>query len=69
MGCGDEYKKMIRKRTGISPGGLVCPREKSEMTPCVARDGDLAVATGPPTVSLCVGCGCRVDVLIAKEGN
>lgn len=32
-----------------------CPRAKSPMTPCVLRDGDLAVADD----GLCVGCGIR----------
>lgn len=30
-----------------------CPRAKSDMTPCVARDGHLAVADN----GVCVGCG------------
>lgn len=32
---------------------LDCPRAKSAMTPCVARDGRLACADD----GLCVGCG------------
>lgn len=30
-----------------------CPRAKSDMTPCAARDGHLAVADN----GVCVGCG------------
>lgn len=30
-----------------------CPRAKSDMTPCVARDGELAQADD----GVCVGCG------------
>jgi len=36
-------------------GYLGCPRAKSDMTPCVARDGGLAADSGDPPV--CVGCG------------
>jgi len=32
-----------------------CPRAKSDMTPCVARDGQLAQTT--PHYGVCVGCG------------
>jgi hypothetical protein len=31
---------------------IVCPREKSDMTPCVSRDGRVACADD----GLCVGC-------------
>jgi len=37
---------------------IECPRAKSFMTPCIARDGHLALSTptrGRPPV--CVGCG------------
>ncbi len=30
-----------------------CPRDRSDMTPCVARDGALACADN----GVCVGCG------------
>lgn len=36
---------------------VVCPREKSSMTPCVARDGHLAAADDHH----CVGCGISPD--------
>lgn len=46
-------------------GHIGCPRAKTDMTPCVARDGTLAqggdVASGP-----CVGCGEEpADLLVA----
>lgn len=37
---------------------IVCPREKSFMTPCVARDGALALAGYH-----CVGCGIDAEVI------
>lgn len=33
------------------PGHIGCPRAKSDMTPCVARDGHTAEEGG-----MCVGC-------------
>lgn len=35
--------------------GIDCPHAKTFMTPCVARDGHLAVSDPPGAV--CVGCG------------
>lgn len=58
----DELRNLIRHRTGIQPRDLVCPREKSAMTPCIARDGALAVAD-----QVCVGCGILVEEAIAAE--
>lgn len=40
-------------RYGDDPGHVGCPRAKSDMTPCVARDGRLAQADN----GVCVGCG------------
>lgn len=60
---GNELRDLILKRTGLKPNELVCPREKSEMTPCVARDGDLAMAEN----GCCVGCGQNVKELLIKE--
>lgn len=48
----DSIKEAIHQRTGLQGSDLVCPREKSEMTPCVARDGSLAVTDD----GKCVGC-------------
>jgi hypothetical protein len=36
------------------PGHVGCPFAKSDMTPCIARDGRIALAGDPPDV--CVGC-------------
>lgn len=36
----------------LERGEIVCPREKSDMTPCVSRDGRSACAND----GLCVGC-------------
>jgi hypothetical protein len=35
------------------PGHVGCPRAASDMTPCMARDGKLALADD----GVCVGCG------------
>jgi hypothetical protein len=63
----DEYRAAAMKRTGLTPGDLTCPREKSEMTPCVARDGRTAVAFGAFGKALCVGCEYGLDGLFEKE--
>ena len=34
-----------------------CPRAKTWMTPCIARDGHLAVDDPKATTPVCVGCG------------
>ena len=62
----DEYRRLIRTRTGLRPHQLVCPREKSEMTPCIARDGALAVA-GSVGLYACAGCDRYVDSLLTAE--
>ena len=49
----------ILKKANCTSDELVCPREKSEMTPCIARDGALAIANN----GKCVGCGIHVDDL------
>ena len=63
MGAGNLYRDMILKRTGLPSNELQCPREKSDMTPCIARDGDSAMAED----FKCVGCGENVNSLIDKE--
>jgi hypothetical protein len=41
---------------GRYPDGHVgCPRARTDMTPCIARDGGLAADSSDPPV--CVGCG------------
>jgi hypothetical protein len=63
MGLGDLYKGIVMGRTGINPKDLKCPLEKSYMTPCVARDGDIALTVD----GKCVGCGADVEDLIKEE--
>ncbi len=65
IAAADEYRRLIRKRTGFKPADLVCPREKGVMTPCVARDGGLAVSGGGAHV--CVGCDEYLSPLLATE--
>lgn len=60
---GDELKDLVLKRTGLKEHELECPREKSELTPCVCRDGDCAMTED----FHCVGCGASVPNLIATE--
>lgn len=59
----DKLKEMIYKRTKIEANELVCPREKSFMTPCICRDGDCAMTEDKK----CVGCGISVFVLLEIE--
>jgi len=33
-----------------------CPRAKSDMTPCVVRDGTIAYAMSSMDAPICVGC-------------
>jgi hypothetical protein len=35
---------------------MKCPYAKSDMTPCVRRDGDVAFAMGSADNPICVGC-------------
>lgn len=41
------------------PEHVGCPRARTDMTPCIARDGHLALADDDG----CVGCGQRADGL------
>ena len=59
----NELRDQIVKRTGFSRFELVCPHEQSEMTPCINRDGALALAD----TNQCVGCGTRLSVLIEED--
>ncbi len=63
MGIGNELMEMVLKRTGLKASELQCPREKSDMTPCVARDGDLAMSND----FHCVGCGVSVNSILEGE--
>jgi hypothetical protein len=42
-----------------------CPRARTPMTPCVARDGRLAVADAGE----CVGCGADPTLLLVELGD
>lgn len=58
-----ELQMLILARTGLKSNELVCPREKSDMTPCVCRDGNCAVTDD----GKCVGCGIDVITLLKSE--
>jgi hypothetical protein len=51
-------------RYNDDPEHVGCPRAKSDMTPCIARDGHLAMAGDPPTD--CVGCRADPGTLLAE---
>ena len=62
----DGLRDLIRQRTGLASGELVCPREKSAMTPCIARDGGLAVTLAIHG-GICVGCERTTASLLDAE--
>jgi hypothetical protein len=41
-----------------------CPRAKTWMTPCVARDGQTAIDDPHATTPVCVGCGAEPRALL-----
>jgi hypothetical protein len=49
-------------RYGDDPEHVGCPRAKSDMTPCIARDGHLALADD----RACVGCYAVPGQLLAQ---
>jgi hypothetical protein len=49
-------------RYNDDPAYIGCPRAQSDMTPCVARDGHLAVADS----GVCVACGSNPADLLAE---
>lgn len=49
-------------RYADDPGHVGCPRAKSDMTPCVARDGKLACADD----GVCVACGAHPADLLKE---
>jgi hypothetical protein len=63
----DELKALIYARTGLAPQALACPREKSDMTPCVARDGHLVVVFAAGERPICVGCEADLLTLVERE--
>lgn len=59
----DELTRLVRDYVDAKDRNEVqCPREKSFMTPCVARDGRLAVADH----GVCVGCGADPVALVEE---
>jgi hypothetical protein len=64
----DKLRDMVAMRTGLGGHDLMCPRETSASTPCVARDGHLAVCSDAVrTQFLCVGCELSVFSLLQEE--
>lgn len=60
---GDKLKELVNKRTGLIPSELVCPREKTQMTPCAVRDGDNVMLDD----KTCLGCGILVYEILEIE--
>jgi hypothetical protein len=63
----DELRRLVFERTGLQGRELVCPREKSFMTPCIARDGGTAVAFRTDGTAICVGCETSLSFQIERE--
>lgn len=60
----DSLRDLVRERLALEPDEMIeCPRQRSSMTPCIARDGALAVADD----RVCVGCGCGTRELLEVE--
>jgi hypothetical protein len=53
-------------RYNDSPEHVGCPRARTDMTPCIARDGHTALAAHPST---CVGCGSAPYALVTDLAN
>lgn len=64
MNQANELKVLIFARTNLKPNKLVCPREKSAITPCVCRDGSLAETNDGKH---CIGCGADIYDLLHAE--
>ena len=62
----EEFKTFILARTGLKAEQLVCPREKSDMTPCAARDGRLVAVLDSFDHPICVGCEAHIDALLER---
>lgn len=54
-------------RYNDDPSCVGCPRAQTDMTPCIARDGDLAAADGHGAE--CVGCGEKASALLKELGE
>jgi hypothetical protein len=48
------------------PEHVGCPRARTDMTPCVARDGALAVDDTRAKKPVCVGCGAGPRALLLE---
>lgn len=47
------------------PDQVGCPRARSDMTPCIARDGAICLAGETPKANgVCVGCGADPRALL-----
>lgn len=64
---GDTFRDAVLARTGLKAEELWCPREKSDMTPCVARDGGICVVLDTFGHPICVGCETRIDRRLEEE--
>jgi hypothetical protein len=50
----DDLQAQVMAKVGTTDRNQVtCPRARNYMTPCIARDGQLALADD----NVCVGCG------------
>lgn len=59
----DELARAVARLVGArSREDVECPRERSFMTPCIARDGASALDDG----GFCVGCHHRAQTLWAE---
>lgn len=59
----EQLRALVALRIECEPKQIECPREKSHMTPCIARDGGLAVDND----GMCVGCGESARQLLSIE--
>jgi len=64
---GEELRDLVFERTGIDSSDLICPRAKSDMTPCVVRDGGMCVIVINFDLAVCVGCETSITRQIEKE--
>lgn len=59
----DDLQDQVMVYVGAErPSQVVCPREQSFMTPCIARDGHTALADD----GVCVGCGADPGPLLIE---
>jgi hypothetical protein len=59
----EAYKTLVLKRLDTGPREYACPREESDMTPCIGRDGKLACTDD----GYCAGCNRTVAGLLLIE--